>query len=124
MDGDISRFNILVCYKNGSAKMSYESENLTTLDIYWLGVRPSDIVKYNISQKYTKFLSERELIDVQNMPNKPYVRRHSSWVKELELMLETRIKIDLMETKVNWIAETYLPSKLQNRDWRDRRAMQ
>jgi meiotic recombination protein SPO11 len=78
MDGDISRFNILVCYKNGSAKMSYDSENLTTPDIYWLGVRPSDIFKYNIPQKYTKFLSERELIDVQNVLNKPYVKRHSS----------------------------------------------
>jgi meiotic recombination protein SPO11 len=99
--------------------MSYDSENLTTPDIYWLGVRPSDIVKYNIPKKYTKFLSEREWSEVQNMLNKPYVRRHSSWVKELELMLETIIKIDLTETKVNWIGETYLPLKLQNRDWRD-----
>eukprot|EP00967_Tisochrysis_lutea_P096685 scaffold141758_cov21-Tisochrysis_lutea.AAC.1 len=32
----------------GSMNMSYDSSNLTTPDIKWLGVRPSDLDRFNI----------------------------------------------------------------------------
>ena len=32
----------------GSKNMSYDSFNLTTPDIKWLGVRPTDLDKYSI----------------------------------------------------------------------------
>jgi meiotic recombination protein SPO11 len=32
----------------GSLNMSYDSSNLTTPDIKWLGVRPSDLNRFNI----------------------------------------------------------------------------
>ena len=35
----------------GSKNMSYDAINLTTPDIKWLGVRPSDLDKYNIPQQ-------------------------------------------------------------------------
>ena len=31
--------------------MSYDSSNLTTSDIKWLGVRPSDLDRFNIPQQ-------------------------------------------------------------------------
>ena len=34
---------ILSVYMSGSKNMSYDSSNLTTPDIKWLGVRPSDL---------------------------------------------------------------------------------
>ena len=35
----------------GSMNMSYDSSNLTTPDIKWLGVRPSDLNRFNIPQQ-------------------------------------------------------------------------
>ena len=39
---------ILSVYMKGSKNMSYDSFNLTTPDIKWLGVRPTDLDKYSI----------------------------------------------------------------------------
>ena len=38
-------------YAAGSMNMSYDSSNLTTPDIKWLGVRPSDLDRFNIPQQ-------------------------------------------------------------------------
>lgn len=38
-------------YMSGSKNMSYDSGNLTCPDIKWLGVRPSDLEKYNIPEQ-------------------------------------------------------------------------
>ncbi len=35
----------------GSMNMSYDSSNLTTPDIKWLGVRPSDLDRFNIPEQ-------------------------------------------------------------------------
>ena len=41
---------ILSVYMSGSKNMSYDSANLTTADIFWLGVRPSDLDKYHVPE--------------------------------------------------------------------------
>jgi meiotic recombination protein SPO11 len=34
MDGDIFGFSIMLCYKYGAGNTAYESENMTTLNLY------------------------------------------------------------------------------------------
>jgi hypothetical protein len=41
---------ILSVYVSGSKNMSYDSANLTTVDVHWLGVRPSDFDKFDIPE--------------------------------------------------------------------------
>lgn len=43
-------------YMSGSKNMSYDSSNLTTPDIKWLGVRPSDLDRYLPSLTYSVVL--------------------------------------------------------------------
>ena len=47
-DSDPYGLKILSVYMKGSKNMSYDSFNLTTPDIKWLGVRPTDLDKYSI----------------------------------------------------------------------------
>lgn len=47
-DADPYGLKILSVYMKGSKNMSYDAINLTTPDIKWLGVRPSDLDKYSI----------------------------------------------------------------------------
>lgn len=48
VDSDPYGLKILSVYMKGSMNMSYDSSNLTTPDIKWLGVRPSDLDRFNI----------------------------------------------------------------------------
>ena len=48
VDSDPYGLKILSVYMKGSMNMSYDSSNLTTPDIKWLGVRPSDLDRFQI----------------------------------------------------------------------------
>lgn len=41
--------------------MSYDSANLTTPDIRWLGLRPSDLDKYKINQQCRLAMTDEDL---------------------------------------------------------------
>lgn len=48
-------------YVSGSMNMSYDSSNLTTPDIKWLGVRPSDLDRFNIPEQCRLPMTEEDL---------------------------------------------------------------
>ena len=48
VDSDPYGLKILSVYMSGSKNMSYDSASLTTPDIKWLGLRPSDLDKYDL----------------------------------------------------------------------------
>lgn len=45
----------------GSMNMSYDSSNLTTPDIKWLGVRPSDLDRFNIPDQCRLPMTEEDI---------------------------------------------------------------
>jgi meiotic recombination protein SPO11 len=47
VDSDPYGLKILSVYMSGSKNLSYDSASLTTPNIKWLGLRPSDLEKYN-----------------------------------------------------------------------------
>ncbi|WJX13572.1 DNA topoisomerase 6 subunit A [Trifolium repens] len=49
-DSDPFGFHIFSVYKCGSQNMSYDSASLTTPDMIWLGILPSDVNDYNIPE--------------------------------------------------------------------------
>ena len=48
-------------YMKGSMNMSYDAANLTTPDIKWLGVRPSDLTRFNIPQQCRIKMTEEDI---------------------------------------------------------------
>ncbi|RHN57266.1 putative DNA topoisomerase (ATP-hydrolyzing) [Medicago truncatula] len=76
VDGDLYGFRILTIYNKGSQKMAYDSENLTTPNIYWLGVRPCDADHYDIPSGCIKQLSPTELKSVKSLMAKPFMKNH------------------------------------------------
>ena len=51
----------LLCLTAGSMNMSYDSSNLTTPDIKWLGVRPSDLDRFKIPQQCRLPMTEEDI---------------------------------------------------------------
>lgn len=66
--------------------MSYDSSNLTTPDIKWLGVRPSDLDRFNIPQQCRLPMTEediktgKKLVCDYNMYERMYSCRNESCV--------------------------------------------
>ena len=61
VDSDPYGLKILSVYMKGSMNMSYDSSNLTTPDIKWLGVRPSDLDRFNIPAQCRLPMTEEDL---------------------------------------------------------------
>ena len=63
----------------GSKNMSYDAINLTTPDIKWLGVRPSDLDKYNIPQQCRLEMSEHDLKTGKELLQEDFVKANPAY---------------------------------------------
>ena len=61
VDSDPYGLKILSVYMKGSMNMSYDSSNLTTPDIKWLGVRPSDLNRFDIPQQCRLKMTQEDI---------------------------------------------------------------
>ena len=75
--------------------MSYDSASLTTPDIKWLGVRPSDLDKYGIPEQCRLKMSDADIKTGQDLLNEPFVQKNEAWVRELKIMLSTKVKAEI-----------------------------
>merc|ERR1719272_2192867 len=93
-DADPYGLKILSVYMKGSKNMSYDAINLTTPDIKWLGVRPSDLDKYKIPQQCRLEMTANDIAEGHRLLKEEFVQKNPLWVKELELMLKTKEKAE------------------------------
>jgi len=48
-------------YSSGSKNMSYDSCSLTTPDVKWLGLRPSDFERYSLPEQCLLPMSDKDI---------------------------------------------------------------
>ena len=120
VDSDPYGLKILSVYMSGSKNMSYDAANLTTTDIKWLGVRPSDLDKYNLPEQCRLPLTEHDKKMGAELLQEPFIQKNRKWVAELELMLQKGEKAEIQALSsfgFQFITEEYLPRKLLEGDW-------
>ncbi|KAF5184358.1 Dna topoisomerase 6 subunit a [Thalictrum thalictroides] len=120
VDSDPYGLKILSVYGCGSKNMSYDSGNLTTPDIKWLGVRPSDLDKYKIPEQCRLPMTEQDIKTGKDMLEEDFVKKNPGWVEELSLMVRTKQKAEIQALSTfgfQYLSEVYLPLKLQQQDW-------
>ncbi|KAI3965341.1 hypothetical protein MKW92_035019 [Papaver armeniacum] len=120
VDSDPYGLKILSVYGCGSKNMSYDSANLTTPDIKWLGVRPSDLDKYKIPEQCRLPMTEQDIKTGKDMLEEDFVKKNPGWVEELTLMVKTKQKAEIQALSTfgfQYLTEVYLPLKLQQQDW-------
>ena len=119
-DSDPYGLKIMSVYMQGSKNMSYDSANLTTSDIKWLGIRPSDLDAYNLPEQCRLDMTKEDMKYGELMLQEPFVKNNPVWVKELNMMMETKQKAEIQALSsfgFQYISETYLPRKLREGDW-------
>lgn len=120
VDSDPYGLKILSVYTSGSKNMSYDSANLTTPDIKWLGVRPSDLDKYGIPEQCRLPMTEHDIKTGKELLEEDFIKKNPEWYKELELMVRTKEKAEIQALSsfgFQYLTEEYLPRKLQQGDW-------
>ncbi|EKX39295.1 topoisomerase 6 subunit A [Guillardia theta CCMP2712] len=135
-DSDAHGLKILSVYMQGSEAMSHDSANLATPDIKWLGVRPSDLDKYNVPRECRLELTTHDVSFAESLKEKPYIQKRSAWVKELETLLSRKEKAEIRmifllcfggiylvcaeaftSKGFQYLTQEYLPRKLREGDW-------
>ena len=120
VDSDPYGLKILSVYMKGSMNMSYDSTNLTTPDIKWLGVRPTDLDKFNIPQQCRLPMTEEDVKTGKRLLEEDFIQANPEWVKELEIMVQSREKAEIQALSsfgFQYLTEVYLPLKLQQGGW-------
>ncbi|TQE13206.1 hypothetical protein C1H46_001290 [Malus baccata] len=120
VDSDPYGLKILSVYGCGSKNMSYDSANLTTPDIKWLGIRPSDLDKYKIPEQCRLTMTDQDIKTGKEMLEEDFVKKNPKWVEELTLMVKTKQKAEIQALSAfgfQYLTQVYLPLKLQEQDW-------
>lgn len=120
VDSDPYGLKILSVYMSGSKNMSYDSYNLTTPDIKWLGVRPTDLNKYKIPEQCRLPMTDQDIKTGKDLLEEDFIKKDPNWYAELELMVKTKEKAEIQALSsfgFQYLSEVYLPMKLQEKDW-------
>jgi hypothetical protein len=67
--------------------MSYDSASLTTPDIKWLGLRPSDLNRYNLPDQCRLDMTENDIKTGKELMREEFITKNPKWMKELEIMV-------------------------------------
>ena len=89
VDSDPYGLKILSVYMSGSKNMSYDSASLTTPDIKWLGLRPSDLDKYDLPDQCRLDMTENDIKTGKELLKEDFIRKDKRWTRELEIMVRT-----------------------------------
>lgn len=110
-DGDPWSYRIFASVAYGSIKSAHLSEYLATPSARFIGILPSDIVKYDLPSDK---LSEQDIKALNSILTDP---RFDSkfWKKEVKLQLELNKKSEqqaLAKYGLDYVTDKYLPDKL------------
>ena len=89
-------------------------------DIKWLGVRPSDLDKYNIPAQCRLEMSEHDMKTGKELLKEDFIIANPTWHKELELMVKMKVKAEIQALSsfgFQYLSKVYLPRKLKEGDW-------
>jgi meiotic recombination protein SPO11 len=63
--------------------MSYDSASLTTPDIHWLGVRPTDLDKYQVPEQCRLKMSDHDIKTGKEMLQEDFIKKNPVWLAEV-----------------------------------------
>lgn len=105
---------------SGSKNMSYDSASLTTPDIKWLGVRPSDLDRYKIPAQCRLPMTPNDIKTGKELMEEDFIKANPAWLKELEIMVKSGEKAEIQSLSsfdFQFLTTSFLPQKIKAGDW-------
>lgn len=107
-------------YLRGSKRLSYESPFLATPELKLLGVLSRDLDAYRVPKECRLRMTPEDIKRAKDMLKEPFVAKNPKWVADIKLMLKRKEKAEIQALAAHgfeFLAETYLPTKLETGDW-------
>ena len=120
VDADPFGHYIHSVYLRGSKRLSYESPFLATPDLRLLGVLGRDLDEYNIPKECRLRMTPEDIKRAKAVMNEPFVAQNRKWVADIRLMVKRKEKAEIQALSTHgfeFLADTYLPTKLETGDW-------
>ncbi|MEF8838862.1 MAG: DNA topoisomerase IV subunit A [Haloarculaceae archaeon] len=114
-DGDPWSYRIYASVAYGSIKSAHLSEYLATPDAEYLGIRPTDIVEYDLP---TDPLSDSDVNALESELEDPRFQT-DFWEEQIELQLDIEKKSEqqsLAARGLDFVTDSYLPERLDEMD--------
>uniref|UniRef100_A0A7S3K6B4 DNA topoisomerase (ATP-hydrolyzing) n=1 Tax=Aureoumbra lagunensis TaxID=44058 RepID=A0A7S3K6B4_9STRA len=120
VDADPYGLKILSVYMSGSKSMSYDAASLTTPDIKWLGLRPSDLDTFDLPDQCRLPMTSKDIEMGKQLIEEAFIQKNPKWCKELNKMLQSKQKAEIQALSAfgfQFVSKVYLPTKLRRGDW-------
>jgi DNA topoisomerase-6 subunit A len=108
--------------KQGSISLAFESSRLAIPEAKFLGLRAKDYDACGLSEAVKITLSDNDIKRAKEIAAYPWFAGHKKWRKEIEAMLANGFKMEveaLITKDISYVTETYVPERLEARDWLD-----
>ncbi len=118
-DSDPYGLDILLNYAHGSVQSAYETPWLAINDIWWLGVRPSDLDAFHVTSDCRLLMDKTDKQRTEYLLRDPRVQKNLVMKREVELMLQTQYKAEIQALArhgANFLVE-YIIQKLETGDF-------
>ena len=120
VDADPFGHYIHSVYLRGSKRLSYESPFLATPELKLLGVLGRDLDQYDVPKECRLKMTPQDLKRAKAILEEPFVAQNPKWVADIKLMMKRKEKAEIQALSSHgfeFLAETYLPTKLETGDW-------
>ncbi len=107
-------------YHRGSKRLSFESPFLATPGLKLLGVLNKDLDEYRIPKACRLKMTPEDIKRAKQVLKEPFVKSNPRWVGDIELMISRKEKAEIQALASHgfeFLADTYLPTKLESGDW-------
>jgi len=120
-DGDIYGAYIYSVIKYGSIALAHASERLTIPSVRYVGITMDDVEKYQLQKHFIK-LKETDYARIKQVSEYEWFKDNKEWQKQFKKMKEYKAKVEIQALSakgISFISETYLPSKIKNKEFLD-----
>ena len=120
-DGDIYGAYIYSVIKYGSIALAFASERLTIPNCKYVGITMDDVVKYDLKKHIIK-LTDQDLARIKQVSEYDWFKDNKEWIRQFKMMKEMNGKVEIQALAargISFISETYLPSKIKNKEFLD-----
>jgi len=120
-DFDCWGFYIYSVVKYGSIALAHASERLTIPNVKFLGITADDILKYDLKKHLIK-LNDQDISRMKQVSEYEWFKDNKEWQRQLKMMKDfgAKAEIQALSAKgISFISETYLPTKIKNKEFLD-----
>lgn len=122
LDNDPWGYYIYSVIKQGSINLAFESQRMAIPEAKYLGLRSIDYTRCDLSDSVKIALNDTDKKRAKQIAKYPWFEKKRAWQSEIKKMLSNDFKLEvesLISKDISYVTETYVPERLDARDWLD-----